>query len=116
MNYTRNAILPQYGIVRASFNNTGMSGSIRADGLKLLYNGNVLAQIGASTYSDVINALKAAGLTYTEDDGSIALTPYSKEQKIMLRFTNADNVLWRTYVSTPYDINKFYYEQENANQ
>ena len=116
VNYTRNAILPQYGIVIASFEDSNMSGAIHTDDLKLLYKGDVLAQIGVSTYSDVINALKAAGLTYTEDDGSIALTPYSKEQKIMLRFTNADNVLWRTYVSTPYDINKFYYEQENANQ
>lgn len=115
-NYTGNAILPQYGIVIASFEDSNMSGAIHTDDLKLLYKGDVLAQIGVSTYSDVINALKAAGLTYTEDDGSIALTPYSKEQKIMLRFTNADNVLWRTYVSTPYDINKFYYEQENANQ
>ena len=94
-----------------------MSGAIHTDDLKLLYKGYVLAQIGVSTYSDVINALKAAGLTYTEDDGSIALTPYSKEQRIMFRFTNADSALYSVYVERYAGLmSKFYYEQENANQ
>ena len=116
VNYTRNAILPQYGIVRASFNNTGMSGSIRADGLKLLYNGNVLAQMDEA-YSDVIAALKAAGLTYTEDDNTITVAPYGDERQISLLFSKSDNALYSVYVARYVgSISKFYYEQENANQ
>ncbi len=116
VNYTRNAILPQYGIVRASFNNTGMSGSIRADGLKLFYNGNVLAQMDES-YSDVIAALNAAELEYTEDDNTITVVPYGDERQISLLFSKSDNALYSIYVARYVgSISKFYYEQENANQ
>lgn len=116
VNYTRNAILPQYGIVRASFNNTGMSGSIRADGLKLLYNGNVLAQMDES-YSDVIAALNAAELEYTEDDNTITVVPYGDERQITFLFSKSDNALYSVYVARYIgSISKFYYEQENANQ
>ena len=116
VNYTRNAILPQYGIVRASFNNTGMSGSIRADGLKLLYNGNVLAQMDES-YSDVIAALNAAELEYTEDDNTITVAPCGDERQISLLFSKSDNALYSVYVARYVgSISKFYYEQENANQ
>lgn len=116
VNYTRNAILPQYGIVRASFNNTGMSGSIRADGLKLLYNGNVLAQMDES-YSDVIAALNAAELEYTEDDNTITVAPYGDERQITFLFSKSDNALYSVYVARYVgSISKFYYEQENANQ
>lgn len=116
VNYTRNAILPQYGIVRASFNNTGMSGSIRADGLKLLYNGNILAQMDES-YSDVIAALNAAELEYTEDDNTITVAPYGDERQISLLFSKSDNALYSVYVARYVgSISKFYYEQENANQ
>lgn len=116
VNYTRNAILPQYGIVIASFNNTGMSGSIRADGLKLLYNGNVLAQMDES-YSDVIAALNAAELEYTEDDNTITVAPYSDERQITFLFSKSDNALYSVYVARYIgSISKFYYEQENANQ
>lgn len=116
VNYTRNALLPQYGIVRASFNNTGMSGSIRADGLKLLYNGNVLAQMDES-YSDVIAALNAAELEYTEDDNTITVAPYGDERQISLLFSKSDNALFSVYVARYIgSISKFYYEQENANQ
>ena len=116
VNYTRNAILPQYGIVRASFNNTGMSGSIRADGLKLLYNGNVLAQMDES-YSDVIAALNAAELEYTEDDNTITVVPYGDERQITFLFSKSDNALYSVYVARYVgSISKFYYEQENANQ
>ena len=115
-NYTGSAILPQYGIVRASFNNTGMSGSIRADGLKLLYNGNVLAQTDES-YSDVIAALNAAELEYTEDDNTITVVPYGDERQISLLFNKSDNALYSVYVARYVgSISKFYYEQENANQ
>ena len=115
VNYTRNALLPQYGIVRASFNNTGMSGSIRADGLKLLYNGNVLAQMDES-YSDVIAALNAAELEYTEDDNTITVVPYGDERQISLLFSKSDNALYSVYVARYVgSISKFYYEQENAN-
>ena len=115
VNYTRNAILPQYGIVRASFN-TGMSGSIRADGLKLLYNGNILAQMDES-YSDVIAALNAAELEYTEDDNTITVTPYGDERQISLLFSKSDNALYSVYVARYVgSISKFYYEQETANQ
>ena len=114
-NYTGNAILPQYGIVIASFNNTGMSGSIRADGLKLLYNGNVLAQMDES-YSDVITALNAAELEYTEDDNTITVAPYGDERQISLLFSKSDNALYSVYVARYVgSISKFYYEQENAN-
>lgn len=116
VNYTRNAILPQYGIVRASFNNTGMSGSIRADGLKLLYNGNVLAQMDES-YSDVIAALNAAELEYTEDDNTITVVPYGDERQISLLFSKSDSALYSVCVARYVgSISKFYYEQENANQ
>lgn len=116
VNYTPNAILPQYGIVRASFNNTGMSGSIRADGLKLLYNGNVLAQMDEA-YSDVIAALNAAGLEYTEDGGAIAVAPYGDERQITFLFSKSDNALYSVYVARYVgSISKFYYEQEHANQ
>ena len=116
VNYTRNAILPQYGIVRASFDNTGMSGSIRADGLKLLYNGNVLAQMDES-YSDVIAALNAAELEYTEDDNTITVAPYGDERQISLLFSKSDNALYSVYVARYVgSISKFYYEQETANQ
>lgn len=116
VNYTPNAILPQYGIVRASFNNTGMSGSIRADGLKLLYNGNVLAQMDEA-YSDVIAALNAAGLEYTEDGGAITVAPYGDERQITFLFSKSDNALYSVYVARYVgSISKFYYEQENANQ
>lgn len=116
VNYTRNAILPQYGIVRASFNSTGMSGSIRADGLKLLYNGNVLAQMDES-YSDVIAALNAAELEYTEDDNTITVAPYGDERQITFLFSKSDNALYSVYVARYIgSISKFYYEQENANQ
>ena len=116
VNYTRNAILPQYGIVRASFDNTGMSGSIRADGLKLLYNGNVLAQMDES-YSDVIAALNAAELEYTEDDNTITVVPYGDERQISLLFSKSDNALYSVYVARYVgSISKFYYEQETANQ
>jgi hypothetical protein len=115
-NYTGSAILPQYGIVRASFNNTGMSGSIRADGLKLLYNGSVLAQMDEA-YSDVIAALNAAGLEYTEDGGAITVVPYGDERQISLLFNKSDNALYSVYVARYVgSISKFYYEQENANQ
>ena len=115
VNYTRNAILPQYGIVRASFDNTGMSGSIRADGLKLLYNGNVLAQMDEA-YSDVIAALNAAELEYTEDDNTITVVPYGDERQISLLFSKSDNALYSVYVARYVgSISKFYYEQENAN-
>lgn len=116
VNYTRNAILPQYGIVRASFNNTGMSGSIRADGLKLLYNGNVLAQMDEA-YSDVIAALNAAELEYTEDDNTITVAPYGDERQITFLFSKSDNALYSVCVARYVgSISKFYYEQENANQ
>lgn len=116
VNYTPNAILPQYGIVRASFNNTGMSGSIRADGLKLLYNGNVLAQMDEA-YSDVIAALNAAGLEYTEDDNTITVVPYGDERQITFLFSKSDNALYSVYVERYAGLmSKFYYEQENANQ
>lgn len=116
VNYTHNAILPQYGIVRASFDNTGMSGSIRADGLKLLYNGNVLAQMDES-YSDVIAALNAAELEYTEDDNTITVAPYGDERQITFLFSKSDNALYSVYVARYVgSISKFYYEQENANQ
>ena len=116
VNYTRNAILPQYGIVIASFNNTGMSGSIRADGLKLLYNGNVLAQMDES-YSDVIAALNAAELEYTEDDNTITVAPYGDERQITFLFSKSDNALYSVYVARYIgSISQFYYEQENANQ
>lgn len=116
VNYTRNAILPQYGIVRASFNSTGMSGSIRADGLKLLYNGNVLAQMDEA-YSDVIAALNAAELEYTEDDNTITVAPYGDERQISLLFSKSDNALYSVYVERYAGLmSKFYYEQENANQ
>ena len=116
VNYTPNAILPQYGIVRASFNNTGMSGSIRADGLKLLYNGNVLAQMDEA-YSDVIAALNAAELEYTEDDNTITVAPYGDERQISLLFSKSDNALYSVYVARYVgSISRFYYEQENANQ
>lgn len=116
VNYTRNAILPQYGIVRASFNNIGMSGSIRANGLKLLYNGNVLAQMDES-YSDVIAALNAAELEYTEDDNTITVVPYGDERQITFLFSKSDNALYSVYVARYVgSISKFYYEQENANQ
>lgn len=116
VNYTRNALLPQYGIVRASFNNTGMSGSIRADGLKLLYNGNVLAQMDEA-YSDVIAALNAAELEYTEDDNTITVAPYGDERQITFLFSKSDNALYSVYVARYIgSISKFYYEQENANQ
>lgn len=116
VNYTRNAILPQYGIVRASFNSTGMSGSIRADGLKLLYNGNALAQMDES-YSDVITALNAAELEYTEDDNTITVVPYGDERQITFLFSKSDNALYCVYVARYVgSISKFYYEQENANQ
>lgn len=116
VNYTPNAILPQYGIVRASFNNTGMSGSIRADGLKLLYNGNVLAQTDES-YSDVIAALNAAELEYTEDDNTITVAPYGDERQITFLFSKSDNAMYSVYVARHVgSISKFYYEQENANQ
>lgn len=116
VNYTRNAILPQYGIVRASFNNTGMSGSIRADGLKLLYNDNALAQMDEA-YSDVIAALNAAELEYTEDDNTITVVPYGDERQITFLFSKSDNALYSVYVARYVgSISKFYYEQENANQ
>lgn len=116
VNYTPNAILPQYGIVRASFNNTGMSGSIRADGLKLLYNGNVLAQMDEA-YSDVIAALNAAGLEYTEDDNTITVVPYGDERQITFLFSKSDNAMYSVYVERYAGLmSKFYYEQENANQ
>lgn len=116
VNYTPNAILPQYGIVRASFNNTGMSGSIRADGLKLLYNGNVLAQMDES-YSDVIAALNAAELEYTEDDNTITVVPYGDDRQITFLFSKSDSALYSVYVARYVgSISKFYYEQENANQ
>ena len=115
-NYTGSAILPQYGIVRASFNYTGMSGSIRADGLKLLYNGNVLAQTDES-YSDVIAALNAAELEYTEDDNTITVVPYGDERQISLLFSKSDSALYSVCVARYVgSISKFYYEQENANQ
>lgn len=115
-NYTGSAILPQYGIVRASFNNTGMSGSIRADGLKLLYNSNVLAQTDES-YSDVIAALNAAELEYTEDDNTITVVPYGDERQISLLFSKSDSALYSVCVARYVgSISKFYYEQENANQ
>ena len=115
-NYTGSAILPQYGIVRTSFNNTGMSGSIRADGLKLLYNGNVLAQTDES-YSDVIAALNAAELEYTEDDNTITVVPYGDERQISLLFSKSDSALYSVCVARYVgSISKFYYEQENANQ
>lgn len=115
-NYTGSAILPQYGIVRALFNNTGMSGSIRADGLKLLYNGNVLAQTDES-YSDVIAALNAAELEYTEDDNTITVVPYGDERQISLLFSKSDSALYSVCVARYVgSISKFYYEQENANQ
>ena len=115
VNYTRNAILPQYGIVRASFNNTGMSGSIRADGLKLLYNGNVLAQMDES-YSDVIAALNAAELEYTEDDNTITVVPYGDDRQITFLFSKSDSTLYSVYIARYVgSISKFYYEQENAN-
>ena len=115
VNYTRNAILPQYGIVRASFNNTGMSGSIRADGLKLLYNGNVLAQMDES-YSDVIAALNAAELEYTEDDNTITVVPYGDDRQITFLFSKSDSALYSVYIARYVgSISKFYYEQENAN-
>lgn len=115
-NFTGSAILPQYGIVRASFNNTGMSGSIRADGLKLLYNGNVLAQTDES-YSDVIAALNAAELEYTEDDNTITVVPYGDERQISLLFSKSDSALYSVCVARYVgSISKFYYEQENANQ
>lgn len=116
VNYTPNAILPQYGIVRASFNNTGMSGSIRADGLKLLYNGSVLAQMDEA-YSDVIAALNTAELEYTEDDNTITVVPYGDERQITFLFSKSDNALYSVYVARYVgSISKFYYEQENANQ
>lgn len=116
VNYTPNAILPQYGIVRASFNNTGMSGSIRADGLKLLYNGNVLAQMDEA-YSDVIAALNAARLEYTEDGGAITVAPYGDARQITFLFSKSDSALYSVYVARYVgSISKFYYEQENANQ
>ena len=115
VNYTRNAILPQYGIVLASFNNTGMSGSIRADGLKLLYNGNVLAQMDES-YSDVIAALNAAELEYTEDDNTITVVPYGDDRQITFLFSKSDSALYSVYIARYVgSISKFYYEQENAN-
>ena len=117
VNYTRNAILPQYGIVIASFEDSNMSGAIHTDDLKLLYKGDVLAQIGVSTYSDVINALKAAGLTYTEDDNTITVVPYGDERQITFLFSKSDNALYSVYVARYVgSISKFYYEQENANQ
>lgn len=117
VNYTRNAILPQYGIVIASFEDSNMSGAIHTDDLKLLYKGDVLAQIGVSTYSDVINALKAAGLTYTEDDNTITVAPYGDERQITFLFSKSDNALYSVYVARYVgSISKFYYEQENANQ
>lgn len=93
-----------------------MSGSIRADGLKLLYNGNVLAQMDES-YSDVITALNAAELEYTEDDNTITVVPYGDERQISLLFSKSDNALYSVYVARYIgSISKFYYEQENANQ
>ena len=117
VNYTRNAILPQYGIVIASFEDSNMSGAIHTDDLKLLYKGDVLAQIGVSTYSDVINALKAAELEYTEDDNTITVVPYGDERQITFLFSKSDNALYSVYVARYIgSISKFYYEQENANQ
>lgn len=93
-----------------------MSGSIRADGLKLLYNGNILAQMDES-YSDVIAALNAAELEYTEDDNTITVAPYGDERQISLLFSKSDNALYSVYVARYVgSISKFYYEQENANQ
>lgn len=116
VNYTPNAILPQYGIVRASFNNTGMSGSIRADGLKLLYNGNALVQMDEA-YSDVIAALNAAGLEYTEDDNTITVTPYGDDRQITFLFSKSDSALYSVYVERYAGLmSKFYYEQESADQ
>lgn len=115
-NYTGNAILPQYGIVIASFEDSNMSGAIHTDDLKLLYKGDVLAQIGVSTYSDVINALNAAGLEYTEDDNTITVVPYGDERQITFLFSKSDNALYSVYVARYVGLmSKFYYEQENAN-
>ena len=116
VNYTRNAILPQYGIVIASFEDSNMSGAIHTDDLKLLYNGNVLAQMDEA-YSDVIAALNAAGLEYTEDDNTITVVPYGDERQITFLFSKSDNALFSVYVARYIgSISKFYYEQENANQ
>lgn len=94
-----------------------MSGAIHTDDLKLLYKGDVLAQIGVSTYSDVINALKAAELEYTEDDNTITVVPYGDERQITFLFSKSDNALYSVYVARYVgSISKFYYEQENANQ
>lgn len=116
VNYTRNAILPQYGIVIASFEDSNMSGAIHTDDLKLLYNGNVLAQMDEA-YSDVIAALNAAELEYTEDDNTITVAPYGDERQITFLFSKSDNALYSVYVARYIgSISKFYYEQETANQ
>ena len=68
-------------------------------------------------YSDVIAALNAAGLEYTEDGGAIAVAPYGDERQISLLFSKSDNAMYSVYVARHVgSISKFYYEQENANQ
>ena len=115
VNYTRNAILPQYGIVIASFEDSNMSGAIHTDDLKLLYKGDVLAQMDEA-YSDVIAALNAAGLEYTEDDNTITVVPYGDERQITFLFSKSDSALYSIYIARYVgSISKFYYEQENAN-
>lgn len=92
-----------------------MSGAIHTDDLKLLYKGDVLAQMDEA-YSDVIAALNAAGLEYTEDDNTITVVPYGDERQITFLFSKSDSALYSIYIARYVgSISKFYYEQENAN-
>lgn len=110
INYTANAILPAYGILNNVTFSSDLTDCIPAENAKLLYKGEVLAQIGQTDRNTLYQATQELGLSVELPyDNQLTIQAY-EDREIWFVF-DPDNILKSFTVRMP-STSSYEYESE----
>ena len=110
INYTANAIVPSYGILNNVTFSSDLTDCIPAENAKLLYKGEVLAQIGQTDRNTLYQATQELGLSVELPyDNQLTIQAY-EDREIWFVF-DPDNILKSFTVRMPF-TSSYDYESE----
>lgn len=113
-NYTYNAILPQYGILGNVTFSTDLTDCIPAENAKLLYKGEVLAQIGQTDRNTLYQSADKLGLSMELPYDNQLTIVLSEQNSIWCLFDN-NNILKSFTIRNFSSTNSFYNYEEELN-
>lgn len=113
-NYTNNAILPQYGILGNVTFSTDLTDCIPAENAKLLYKGEVLAQIGQTDRNTLYQSADKLGLSMELPYDNQLTIVLSEQNSIWCVFDN-NNILKSFTIRNFSSTNFFYNYEEEQN-